>query len=335
MLQSVPGSFWKTACARGNDVVYDDLGIKVVVPQTVVSHPYRGITIIQKRVRLIDMSTGTSRAVDTYAAKVDLTASGLRPRFTPSGGTREVFRQTTKEFVEQEKAVLGVNTHFFQPYPSTDLNSNLMGFAVADGEVISPFCAQPPSESGGPYVDQGYAIVDNAPAINIDPDNVASMVHRDPSDVSNQSVLEDTVLWNTFAGSAQIVTSGTVTVPTYAPTGVLKLGLPLWLQGGYSNSNSWYNLVRPRSSIGISQDGHTLFFFASDLWEDSLGMTVTEMANAITALGAYNAINTDGGGSIGFVLRDPTTLEVNYLNKPQMGTPREVGGNLAICVPWR
>jgi hypothetical protein len=81
----------------------------------------------------------------------------------------------------------------------------LIGLAASDGNVYSSF--ESPVQS--------YAIVTDAPAINIDPMNRVSVVHRNPAFADGTHLLESVRLWNALAGSAQIVTDGVKTIPSY------------------------------------------------------------------------------------------------------------------------
>lgn len=61
----------------------------------------------------------------------------------------------------------------------------------------------------------------------------------------------------------------------------------------------------PRSALGISRDSTTLYLVAVDgRQKSSVGMTLEELADAMLALGAYEAMNLDGGGSTALVIRD-------------------------------
>ena len=54
----------------------------------------------------------------------------------------------------------------------------------------------------------------------------------------------------------------------------------------------------PRSAVGISRDSLTLFLVAVDGRQAaSVGMSLVELADAMLALGAHEALNLDGGGS--------------------------------------
>ncbi len=64
-----------------------------------------------------------------------------------------------------------------------------------------------------------------------------------------------------------------------------------------------------RTGVGISQDGDTLIVVtinSSDPGESTSGMTLTELANFMVSLGAYQAINFDGGGSATMVIDGET-----------------------------
>jgi exopolysaccharide biosynthesis protein len=139
-------------------------------------------------------------------------------------------------------------------------------------------------------------------------------------------------LWNTVAGSAQIVTNGVNTVPVYNdamhPDGLLTPGGP----ANYSNSNSWYQLTNARTVIGLSQDNRTLFLFSVDNAGGSRGMTLPEIADLLVdQYGVYNALNLDGGGSTTLAMEDPATQTGRIVNASSDNpSGRSVGSNLAI-----
>jgi len=128
-----------------------------------VDHPFPGITSITR-------TENTPRNVTIHVLEVDLTTPGIRLKLTPPGGTLETIRQTTLDFLKQEHAQAAINGHFFLPFPSKNPDAMLVGFAASNGTVYSAFEA--PAQS--------YAIAANAPAINIDPSNHASIVQHHP-----------------------------------------------------------------------------------------------------------------------------------------------------------
>lgn len=84
----------------------------------------------------------------------------------------------------------------------------------------------------------------------------------------------------------------------------------------------------PRTAAGISKNGSTLYLVTVDgRRESDSGMSLVEMANAMIQLGAYQAMNFDGGGS--------TTMVVNgtLINKPSDQTgERPVGSALLVVI---
>ena len=270
-----------------------------------VSYPFLGVSHITRAGSAPDFP----RNVKIHVVKIDLRAPSLSFKFTPHSGTRDTFRQTTLQYLNDMGAQVAINGAFFSPFPSTDFNAALIGFAASNGNVYSPF----------ELPNQNYAIVRDAPSINIDPHNNASVVHRDPaySDgtcygmcqaVDGLHVLEKVTLWNTFSGSAQIVTNGVKTIPCYLDASHPDCPLIGPGPANYSNSNSWYERVNARTAIGLSCDSKTLVLFTVDAANGSSGMRVSEVADLlIRDYAVCNALNMDGGGSTSLAIRDPVT----------------------------
>src|SRR5215831_16940380 len=121
-----------------------------------VDHPFLGVTHITR--------TETSpRAVTMHIVQIDLSLPGIGFRLTPPGGTRETIRQTVLAYLNAQQAQVAVNSHFFLPFPSADLNAMLIGLAASEGNVFSAFEAPV----------QSYALVTDAPGINVDASNQA------------------------------------------------------------------------------------------------------------------------------------------------------------------
>src|SRR5882724_3898772 len=245
---------------------------------TIVENPFVGVTLITRTETL-------PRTESMHIVEIDLSAPGIGFKLTPPGGTLETVRQTTLSYLNQEHAQLAINSHFFLPFPSSDPNAMLIGLAASNGNVYSAF----------EMAVQSYAIVTNAPALNIDASNHASIVNDDTSFADGKHVLGGATLWNSVSGSAQIITNGVNTIPVYVdsthPNGLLTPGGP----ANYSNSNSWYNLANSRTVIGLSQDSRTLFLFTVDNAGGSRGMSLPEVADLlIHDYGVYNALNLDG-----------------------------------------
>lgn len=281
----------------------------------IVAHPFVGVTSITR--------TETSpRNLTMHIVEIDLAAPGIRFELTPPSGTLETIRQTTLDFLKQVHAQVAVNAHYFVPFPSTDLNASVVGLAVSNGTVYSSF--EMPTQS--------YAIVANAPAINIDSSNHASIVHNDTNFTDGKHIREKVELWNTVAGSAQVITNGVKTIPTYADSSNARAVLTAGGPRSYSNSHSWYDLLNARTAIGISRDNQTLVLFTVDRAGGSLGMTVGEVAEVlIRDYGVYNALNLDGGGSTTLAMENPVTHEGEIVNRSSDNPKgRAVASSLAI-----
>jgi hypothetical protein len=280
-----------------------------------LARPYQGISYF-------DRTETSPRRLHMHTVQIDLAAPGLRFTLSPPAGRLEVVRQTTLAFLAQEHAQVAVNAHFFFPWPSQDAESFVLGIAASEGRVYSGFEAP----------EQTFALVADAPGLNIDPENHASIVHRDPSDPEGRHVREAVRLWTTVAGSAQIVTNGARTVPEYRdaqhPAAALTPGGP----GGYSNQKSWYDALAARTAIGLSRDRGTLTLFTVDARGGSEGMRVGEVAELLMVdYGVWDALNLDGGGSTSMAMEDPVTHAPTLVTAaPADVTERAVGSSLAV-----
>jgi len=243
------------------------------------------------------LHTDLPREASAHVVVLDLAQPGLRFRVTPPGGSRETVRQTTLDFLREQHAQFAINAHFFEPFPSEDRDAFLIGPAASEGNVYSDF--ETPRQS--------YAILKDAPALNIDAGNHASIVRRGDA----------IQLFNTVSGSAQIITAGKKTIPVYGAGGLIEGG-----PNNYSNSDSWYERVAARTAIGLTQDASKLVLLVIER------ATVGEVADFLLAkYAAWDALNLDGGGSSGLAMEDPVTHETRLLN----GTEgRSVGSNLAV-----
>ena len=279
--------------------------------ETNVETPFLGIIHITR-------TEDTPRKVSIHILKIDLAAPGLAFKLTEPGGSRETIRQTTLAYLSQERAQAAINVHFFTPYPSPELDSFLIGYAAAQGKVISAF--EKPEQS--------YAIVTDAPAIAIDDGNRAAIVHRDPAFDDGLHILEAIKPWVAISGSAQVITSGARTVPKYGEGELLTPGGP----AGYSNERSWYDIPNARTLAALTEDNLTLLLLTVDRAAGSLGLTVGEAADILIAdYGAYNGLNLDGGGSTTLAIEDPSTHEGKIVNTPSgEAAGRSVASNLAI-----
>ena len=291
------------------------LAICTLCGAEVVKHPFRGISIILR-------TETVPRSLTIHVVQIDLTAPGIALKLTPPGGTLETVRQTTLDFLKQEHAQVAINAHFFLPFPSTSTAADLVGFAASDGTVYSAF--ETPTQS--------YAIVDHAPAIAFDRRNHARIVHCDTRFPDGKHLREKTVVWNALAGSAQIITNGLKTIPSYTARQDSFAKLTPGGPRNYSDANSWYDALQARTAIGLSRNNKTLYLLTVDRAGGSLGMSVGEVADLlIRDYHVYNALNLDGGGSTSMAMEDPATHQAAMVNQSSDNpTGRSVGSNLAV-----
>ncbi|HEY9291692.1 MAG TPA: phosphodiester glycosidase family protein, partial [Microlunatus sp.] len=86
-----------------------------------------------------------------------------------------------------------------------------------------------------------------------------------------------------------------------------------------------------RTAIGISKDGSRLWVVSIDGRQgDSHGMTIQELAALMSDLGAWNALNLDGGGSTTLVTRAAGTTEPTLTDRPSDGNQRLVSNALVF-----
>nr|WP_255671946.1 phosphodiester glycosidase family protein [Glycomyces amatae] len=90
----------------------------------------------------------------------------------------------------------------------------------------------------------------------------------------------------------------------------------------------------PRTAVGVSEDGATLYVVTVDGRQAaSGGYSLDELAEQLLAMGAHDALNLDGGGSSTLLARAPGTDDLVAVNSPSDGTERAVGNGLALTVP--
>jgi hypothetical protein len=131
---------------------------------------------------------------------------------------------------------------------------------------------------------------------------------------------------------------GASRVELYPPAQVNAFD-PTWMKGAVSghprivgagaltpDSGSLCTVRHPRTAVGLSQDKKKMWMVVVDGRSTaSVGMTCTELGTLLKSLGAYDAINLDGGGSSALYVAG-----VGVANSPSDGTERTVGNHLAL-----
>ncbi len=135
-------------------------------------------------------------------------------------------------------------------------------------------------------------------------DNIASLVDGSANTATNG-------IWTAISGGGFVLKNGANVVNGSLP------GDPL-------NPN-------PRSVLGLSQDANFMYLVAIDGrragW--SAGVSQSEESAFMFYLGAYNAINLDGGGSTALVVEGADGLP-QELNRPSGNAERYNGNNFGI-----
>ncbi|MCX7002920.1 MAG: phosphodiester glycosidase family protein [bacterium] len=228
---------------------------------------------------------------------IDLGAPGLRFQLSPHTGRLDTVCMPTLAFMSERKAQMAINAHFFEPWPMTnsDQAANLVGIAASDGQVYSPFEDNPP---------RPFAIHTNAPGLNLDAHNHATIVHRGSNAFS---AAEPVRLWNTVSGNEYIVSNGINIVA----------------------HSAWNTNTNPRTAIAIAHGNHLLLVTVDGRQTNvSEGVTVPELADMlIRDYRAQHALLLDGGGSTTLAMDAPVP---HIVNVPAEQPPRAVGSSLAI-----
>jgi len=97
----------------------------------------------------------------------------------------------------------------------------------------------------------------------------------------------------------------------------------------FTSSSSLCYYRNPRTIVGLSKDSTKLWMVVVDgRTSASVGMTCTEEGTLMKGLGAWNAMNLDGGGSSTMYVQG-----AGVVNKPSDGVERVVGNHLALFAP--
>jgi exopolysaccharide biosynthesis protein len=87
----------------------------------------------------------------------------------------------------------------------------------------------------------------------------------------------------------------------------------------------------PRTAIGFSRDGERIIAVAVEgRTQGAKGMTQTQLAQLMIDLGAYQAINLDGGGSTTLLARKPGDEALTLANTPSDGSLRRISNGISI-----
>ena len=257
---------------------------------TVTSHPFTGITYVAHEQQ-------DPYPLAWYLVRIDPDAPGIRLITTEPNGEapEDTDTENTREFAKRTRVQVAVNANFFGSLdePVTDV----LSLAVSNGQRYSPWAASLPW------------------GINFDPDNHATVIHRDENDHTGYGSVPPVELFNAVAGNVRVVAEGKCVAPE--------------------------NSARhPRTAAGLTKEGEILLLVVDGRHPaHSRGVTYRELAEILLQQGAWEAINLDGGGSSTLVIANPKPRVVNVpmpVEAPE-GAPlppfpllRTVGNNIGI-----
>ncbi|MBR5229057.1 MAG: phosphodiester glycosidase family protein [Firmicutes bacterium] len=97
--------------------------------------------------------------------------------------------------------------------------------------------------------------------------------------------------------------------------------------GKVTDSSKWNKSIaakNPRTALGIKEDGSVIYYTVDGRSSSySNGLTLSQLAEELLALGCVSAINFDGGGSTVMTLQLPGNATAVTLNTPSDGSQRK------------
>ncbi|MDD2431388.1 MAG: phosphodiester glycosidase family protein [Firmicutes bacterium] len=177
-------------------------------------------------------------------------------------------------------------------------------------------------------VDGDNLVVDvrtNLPAVPIPAGGfVVCGSNQDAKYLRESAQVGDTVVFNAYAD------------PSLDVLNTLVGGQPLLVERGQVApiAPSDISGINPRTAVGISQDGKKVWLVVVDGRSSrSKGFTFKELAEYFKdEIGAYRAVNLDGGGSSAMVVKKPGTDVYTVVNKPSDGGERRVPNGLGVFI---
>ena len=266
----------------------------------------------------IDFATGTNTPnsvnpdlMVVNVMRINLSDPGVRAVVTPriqnppwESRVRETAGYTVPRFLQVHQLKIAVNANQF----NTDTDFS-----------VSPDYYAP---EGTPYVTDGLLLSDDVTVTyQAEPDARATLLFH-----TNQTASIIPTNWPAASNSG-VYAAVTGTYPL-----VIK-GVNIGRE--YYGSADQIHQINPRTALGLSQDQNTLYILTIDGRQPgySDGAWDYETGNWLKLLGAYDAVNMDGGGSTTLVMADPAGTPI-ILNRSSAfadsGQFRTVGAHLGF-----
>ncbi|MBN1874963.1 MAG: phosphodiester glycosidase family protein [Anaerolineae bacterium] len=215
--------------------------------------------ILFKGVSYQRQSRSFPRPLMIHIIEIDLTASGIDFLVTPADeeSNRELSATTTSEFLEKYALQIAINGDFFSP------------FYVKSFMDYYPHIGDPVDVSG--------LAISNGEKYSEDTSGDGHLCIMPQIIQIRQTSCPDSTQ-QALSGNWVFVDQGRVAI---------------------SSQYSYHNDLHPRTVVAVDEAGKTLWLIVVDGRQPgySEGVNMEEMANIVLSLGAYTALNLDGGGS--------------------------------------
>ena len=216
------------------------------------------------------------RPLMVHIVTIDLTSEGITLFVTPGDETNglELSAQTTADFLAEFGLQLAINGSFFTPFHSNGPDD----YYPHAGDPVDIFGL---AISNGATYSTGE---DDAGVLCILPDNHTQINDKGCPDNTTQAIAGGTILLNE--------------------------GVPITLEDVPGDG------LHPRTAVAVDEYGQTLWLIIVDGRQSgySEGIALVELAKGIQELGAYTALNLDGGGSTTLIIADDSSPRI--LNSP-------------------
>jgi exopolysaccharide biosynthesis protein len=241
-----------------------------------------------------------------HIVRINLKQPGLRIVLSPGDKSKgmEYVASLTSDTLKKRRAQLAINASFFHPWKPGSKGSNDFYPQVGDPVNVTGMLL-----SGGRIVSPVETVPDNRI------DSILCLKTGEARILDGQQCPKG-------------FTEGVAAGPRLVADGAIR--------------NSRLEIAtgtHPRTAFAISRDHHTAWIVAVDgRQEDSKGIALSELAAFFRSLGAWDAINLDGGGSTTLAIEGPDG-QPQILNKPiqsgVVGKERPVANQILVFAPPR